>query len=183
MRKILGITGKARSGKDTIATYLWQHYGFTRMAFADPVKMAAQQIFGLSHDQVWSDELKEVEIPFWGMSPRRMFQLLGTEAGRNVFGGDLWIKRLAIGLSQLPEDDIVIPDVRFNDEADFVRANGGTIVHLHRPEGPIIKHSGHASEAGVAVKETDYILNNTKDLATLYGEVDNMITELLWNRK
>lgn len=179
MRKIIGIAGKARSGKDTIANYLWREYGFTRLAFADPVKLAAQQMFGLSHDQTWEDSYKEVEIPFWGMSPRRMFQLLGTEAGRNVFGHDLWIKRLAYSMSILPADDIVVPDVRFNDEADFIRSQGGLVVHLERPDGKAIEHASHASEAGVERKAEDWTLFNQGTLGDLYSGVDQLMTHLM----
>lgn len=179
MRKIIGIAGKARSGKDTIANYLWREYGFTRLAFADPVKLAAQQIFGLSQEQTWGDELKEVEIPFWGMSPRRMFQMLGTEAGRNVFGHDLWIKRLAYSMSILPDDDIVVPDVRFNDEADFIRSQGGMVVHLDRPDAQAIEHASHASEAGVNREVHDWVLYNKGTLGELYSGVDQLMTHLL----
>ena len=91
--KLIGITGEARSGKDTIAKHLWAEYGFTRIAFADPLKLAAQQMFGLSHAQTWDDSLKEVVIPHWGMTPRKIFQLMGTEASKPVFGEDVWVKR------------------------------------------------------------------------------------------
>jgi dephospho-CoA kinase len=57
--KLIGITGKARSGKDTIARHLWAQHAFTRIAFADPLKLAAQSIFGLTHDQTWNDDLKK----------------------------------------------------------------------------------------------------------------------------
>ena len=62
--KLIGLTGKARSGKDTVANYLFNQHGYTRIAFADPVKLAAQQVFGLTHEQTWVEGLKEVEIPY-----------------------------------------------------------------------------------------------------------------------
>jgi hypothetical protein len=87
--KLIGIVGKARSGKSSIAQHLWSEHAFTRIALADPLKLAAQQIFGLSDEQALRDEFKEIEIPFWGMSPRQMFQRIGTEASKPVFVGIL----------------------------------------------------------------------------------------------
>ena len=55
--KLIGITGKARSGKDAIAKFAWSQYGFTRIAFADAVKLSAQAKFGLTAAQTWDDEL------------------------------------------------------------------------------------------------------------------------------
>jgi len=95
---LIAITGKARSGKDTLAEHLVASHEYTRIAFADPLKSAAQSIFGLTDAQTWDAELKETEIPYWGMTPRRMFQLLGTEAIQKTFGADIWIKRFNLSL-------------------------------------------------------------------------------------
>ncbi len=176
MKKIIGIAGKARSGKDTVANYLWERYGFTRLAFADPVKMAAQIMFGLNNDQTWNPAFKEVEIPFWGMSPRQMFQTLGTDAAHTYFGNDIWIKRLAVSLGALPEDDIVIPDVRFESEADFVRGLGGVILHLERPDAEPVRN--HVSERGIGFHPGDWLLPNDADLPNLYTRLESLIEML-----
>ena len=138
--RLIGITGKARSGKDAIAKFAWSQYGFTRIAFADAVKLSAQAKFGLTAAQTWDDELKEVVIPHWNMTPRQMFQMEGTEAGRNVFGGDLWIKRFMLSYNLLKDtDDIIVPDVRFDNEAEALRSLGGIIIEVRRGQGPVRK--------------------------------------------
>ena len=138
--RLIGITGKARSGKDAIAKFAWSQYGFTRIAFADAVKLSAQAKFGLTAAQTWGDELKEIVIPHWNMTPRQMFQMEGTEAGRNVFGGDLWIKRFMLSYNLLKDtDDIIVPDVRFDNEAEALRSLGGIIIEVRRGQGPVRK--------------------------------------------
>lgn len=174
MKKLIGISGKARSGKDTIASHLWATYGFTRIAFADPMKLAAQAIFGLSQDATWNDTVKEAEIPYWGLSPRRMFQLLGNDALKPVFGNDLWIKRWNITYQQMKEtDDIVVPDVRFDHEADFIRSLGGTILHLSRPDVQAV--ASHVSEAGIELKVGDWEVINDGTILDLTAKVDAIL--------
>lgn len=177
MRKIIGIAGKARSGKDTIANYLWHQYGYTRAAFADPLKLAASHIFGLSREQTWDDKLKEVTIPYWGMSPRRMFQLLGTEASKPVFGDDVWVKRMQLTLSGLRGDDFVIPDVRFEPEAEMIRKEGGIILHLHRDDAQAVE--AHPSENGIKVDDKDYNIDNNGTLQAMFRKVDRLVLEYL----
>ena len=128
---LFGIHGKAGSGKDTVAKHLTDNYGFLRNAFADPLKRAAQQMFYLTQAETWEDSLKEVVIPYWGMSPRELFQKLGTEGGRNVFGEDVWLKRWLYHYRQFKDNThYVVPDVRFENEATHVRSLGGVFDSL-----------------------------------------------------
>ncbi len=174
--KLIGITGKARSGKDAVAKFAWAQYGFTRIAFADPVKMAAQAKFGLTPEQTWSDELKEVVIPHWGMTPRQIFQMEGTEAGRNVFGGDLWIKRFMLSYNLLKgTDDIVVPDVRFDNEASAIRSLGGIVIEIRRGVAGLTGASGaHVSESGLSLP-ADHVIDNNGTLEDLYAAFEAIV--------
>lgn len=176
--KLIGITGKARSGKDSIAKYLWSEHAFTRIAFADPMKLAAQQIFGLSDEQTWHDDFKEVEIEHWGMSPREIFQKLGTEAIRGTFGDMTWVKRWAISYATLKDtDDIVVPDVRFDSEAQALRNLGGVIIEVRRGAGLIGSTGNHSSELGLSTLP-EFIIENYGTLQELHAEVDKIIGRL-----
>ena len=176
--KLIGITGKARSGKDTIAEYLWGRHAFTRIAFADPLKLAAQAMFGLSAAQTWDADQKEVVIPHWGMSPRQIFQLLGTEAAKPVFGKDIWIKRWRISYDMLSRTDhIVVPDVRFDEEAEAIRGLGGVIVEVQRGVGLQGSTGTHASELGL-LKLPDYVIDNNGTLEDLFMQVENVILKM-----
>ena len=176
--KLIGLTGKARSGKDTIAAYLWHSAGFTRIAFADPLKLAAQNIFGLTDGQTWDDELKEVVIDRIGMSPRQIFQKLGTEAVRNVFGEDTWTKRWMVGYSLFEEsDDIVVPDVRFDNESGLIRSLGGVIVEVRRGPGLVGSTGTHPSEHGLSTLP-DFVIENNGTLDDLYAQVEGVLRRI-----
>lgn len=75
---IIGLVAPKRSGKDTAANYLCSSYGFKKYNFADPLKKGIAEIFGLSHEQLNGNN-KEVVDPFWGVTPRELFQKIGTE--------------------------------------------------------------------------------------------------------
>ena len=179
---LLGIHGKARTGKDTIANYLVQNQGFIRNGLADPVKRAAQQIFMLTDEQTWNDEFKEVVIPYWGMSPREMFQKVGTEGGRMVFGNDVWIKRWTYHYTTYKDvTNYVVSDIRFQNEADYIRSLGGIVIHVTR-EGARSLLVGdthkHASEVTLPVHSNDFVIVNDGSKAALYAKLDNVIASL-----
>ena len=176
--KLIGITGKARSGKDTLAAYGWSRYSFTRIAFADPLKLAAQQMFGLSQEQTWDDRYKETIIPCWGMSPRQMFQLLGNEAVKPVFGNDVWIKRWSMSYAVFRDtDDVIVPDVRFDHEAAHIRSLGGGIIAVLRGPGLVGSTGDHASERGLSYLP-DFTIENDGTIENMYAKFDSIIARI-----
>ena len=176
--KLIGITGKARSGKDTLARILFAEYAFTRIAFADPLKLAAQHIFGLTQDQTWLDEVKETILPYWNMSPRRMLQLLGSDATKPVFGNELWVKRWFLSYDMLREtDDIVVPDVRFDNECLALRNLGGVIIEVRRGTGLVGSTGDHVSERGLSTLP-DFVIENDGTIDELRAKI-RAIVEVL----
>lgn len=177
--KIIGIAGKARSGKDTVAERLVQGHGFVRMAFADPLKEAARCIFGLSDAQLYGD-LKETNDAFWGKTPRRIMQLLGTDAVRKNIDDDVWIKatqrRIETEMAERDTIGIVIPDVRFPNEADAIRAWGGDVWHVSRPGIAAVEE--HVSET--ALKNYGWFsqwITNDETVLDLHSKVDVIINK------
>lgn len=92
MPTIIGLAAIARSGKDTVASMLLERGDVAAYALADPLKLGCQSLFGLTDEETWSDDLKEKHIPLWGMSPRQMFQRVGTEFLRD-HNPDHWLLR------------------------------------------------------------------------------------------
>ena len=178
-KKLIGISGKARAGKDTIATHLWLDQGFTRIAFADPLKQAAKEIFGLKDAHISDDSLKEVVIEYWGLTPRQIFQRLGTEAVRGVFGEDVWVKRFAQAYEAIRStDDIVVPDVREDIEAEFIRSQGGVIIQVIRDGAGLSGAEGaHRTENGLRTA-AEFVIHNNSTLDALYAEVDMIVGQL-----
>lgn len=149
--QLIGITGRARAGKDTIASHLVERHGYTRMAFADPIRdMLA--VLGVDGDHM--NTYKEEIIPHLGISYRHLAQTLGTEWGRQLHGTDFWVNvldRRKVTLHPHAQR-IVISDVRYNNEARYIRQCGGTIWHVERPDNPVglADHAReHPSETGV----------------------------------
>ena len=171
---IIGLAGPARSGKSTIAEHLRKSHGFAVVAFADPIRAALSKIFGFdSHDL---EELKETDIPWLGKSPRYLMQTLGTEWGRELIHPDLWLRlverKIDFLLSENDFPGVIIPDVRFDNEAAWVRQHG-QLWHLKRLDAPAVHP--HVSENGIQPYESEPVLINPGDLSDLQVLVDGLL--------
>jgi hypothetical protein len=169
---LIGIAGKKRTGKSTCANYLVHDFQFGQYAFATPLKEMLLAM-GLQHDEL--EEHKEEPLHRLGISlrPRDLLQRLGTEWGRQLIDPDLWTKladrHIKDCIAGDPDmDRWVISDVRFENEAAWVRSNGGIVVHLVRHTGNVDKH---ASEAGVEVRPQDYVITNNGTLSQLLEQM------------
>lgn len=167
---ILGFTGPARSGKDTAAEYILKWYsGFKRFAFADVMKGYVNNMFGWDERHSYG-ELKEVVDVEWGFSPRRAYQLFGTDFGR-ALSEDLWVM-LACKAMDIRKH-YVITDVRFENEARFVRECGFLFHVTTTRELP--KVEAHVSEAGVAVAQGDFILRNDGSINEFHSALNDIL--------
>lgn len=177
--RLVGLSGAIGCGKDTLADHLVERHGFTKMSFADPLRAAASILYGIPLSHFQDRDLKEAPLPgFVGpdgrpMSPRRVLLFLGTEIGRGI-SENLWIDRMLMrcaARSKLGSGQaaVVISDVRFENEASFVRSLGGaTLAFIERPTNEHLAKStgtGHASENGIARKPGDTVLANDSTLA------------------
>lgn len=156
---IIGMTGPAGSGKDAAAKALIGT-GWKRFAFADELKRIVNELFGWD-EKYANGTLKEKIDSYWGFSPRRAYQLFGTEFGR-ALSEDLWIKKAEKTINF--NDNIVITDVRFENEASFVRQHGHLIHIMGRECGGVSQHS---SETGVKIDMSDFVIYNTGTIDTL----------------
>jgi len=175
---IIGISGKARSGKDAIATYLTTEHGFQRRALADSLKDAARSIFGWDDDHVHGT-LKETVDRFWGFSPRWALQKMGTEAMRDNFSEDVWIRSLRKYIDTHSGKPFVVPDVRFPDEAQAIRDWGGILIRITRPGIEPVGIDGHVSETALDDwRDWDFVVDNDGDLSDLWQKVDDMVSKV-----
>jgi dephospho-CoA kinase len=171
--KLIGLTGRARSGKDTVGQMLKDGFGAQTVAFADPIREMLR-VLGLTHEH-FHGTLKEVEHPLFSKSPRVMMQTLGTEWGRNLINEKIWLKIAQQRIEEIHAvygDHVVVTDVRFDDEAEMIRSMGGVIWHVHRP-GHAIADSGHTSESGIRFRSDlgDIVIVNDDTLDALLDEV------------
>ncbi len=171
---VIGIAGKARTGKDTTAKFIQAHNGGYIYSFADPIREMLIP-FGIDmRDPFWQDH-KETVIPVLNASPRRLMQTLGTEWGRELINPNIWT---LMAHQKLLHDGygMIIPDVRFDNEAKFIRKINGVVIHLHRPDAVTVE--AHASEAGVTMLPEDYLIVNDGTLEDLQHSVRSLLDGL-----
>jgi hypothetical protein len=177
---LIGLTGRARTGKTTAANHLENSQGLLAYAFADPLREALMTIFNLSPCD-FDDERKELTIDWLGRSPRELMQSMGTEWGRNQVHPELWLLLAEQNLEFLGQTNdnatgFVISDLRFENEADFVRKRGGIVVHLLRPDAAEV--SPHISETGIGLQDNDLVLHNDGAIEDLTAQLDEIFEAL-----
>lgn len=164
---VIGIAGRARSGKDTVASFILAAVGGYRYSFADPIRAMLVPLGIDMSDPYWQDRKEEV-IPALGSSPRRLMQTLGTEWGRDTIHPNLWLL-LANQRLLNAGPGMIVSDIRFENEAQWVRNCGGMVIHLFRPDAPNVE--AHASEGGIEVQSRDIQLFNSGTLEELQSSV------------
>ncbi|MFJ2548824.1 deoxynucleotide monophosphate kinase [Pseudomonas sp. NPDC087612] len=263
MKKVVGLAAKARSGKDTGAAILLQHPEVTAYALADPLKRGCQALFNLSDAQTWDDNVKELKVDAWGLSPREFFQRVGTEwmrahnplhwlmrADREIYAPeaispitpaqlshpelpfilaakaffnlsdeqcwdasatnetdkfwkmtpaemiglvkakalqdfpDFFERRSATPLQPINESEyikkpilntdgkciIIIKDIRFENEAAYIRGLNGAIWHIVRDNAESV--NTHSSEFGIKAEPADIVIKNNGTLAEYKTTLD-----------
>lgn len=184
--KIIGITGLAGSGKDTARSVLQNHFGVTGMAFADPMRAMLGQLLdhcGIGAEWMTQRELKEMPMPGLGVSYRHAAQALGTEWGRALTpSGDIWLKAAAASMAEVmnikgPDAVFCISDVRFENEARWVREQGGVVWRIDRPGVAPVRQ--HASENGIPQNLIDHVISNSETVDILRMAVYDLAIDQL----
>ena len=143
MHKIISISGRIGSGKDTVADHLCSNYSFTRISFADTLKDAISAIFGWDREllsgvskesRIWREQVddwwaKRLDLP--NLTPRWILQYWGTEVCRKGFHNDIWVASLENRLRKI-QQSVVITDCRFPNEIQAVKNNNGLALRIER---------------------------------------------------
>lgn len=172
---LIGLCGYARSGKDSAAAVLKDIADFQKAGFADALREMALALNpavapnenepdGLMRyadlvDAITYDEAKKLP------EVRRFLQRLGTEAVRNVFGQDAWVDALRRRLEPLPaKANIVITDVRYDNEAAYVHEVGGHLWRIVRPGTQAANdHPSETTQRGFNV-DYELVANDLQEL-------------------
>lgn len=173
---LIALTGKAGSGKSTVADILEKEYNFVQIALADPLKDAVSYLFGLTDEQKWDRELKELATPRWLLSPRQMFQQFG-DAMKEKFGEDFFVKIWDMYYEHWYHRNVVVPDCRFDVEAERFMELNGYIVEVVRGTGLVGSTGQHRSEFGLSTLP-DFTIDNRGSLDLLKVKVASMLNEL-----
>jgi hypothetical protein len=170
---VIGVTGYAQHGKDTIASVLVEDFGFKRVAFADALRQAVLTLdpmvsvddhAGFSGFWRYSQLLEAVGYEDAKKNPevRRLLQVMGTEVARDLLGEDVWVQAWQRAVDGIGADveGIVVPDVRFPNEADHIISLGGSIWEVYRPDFDNGLGTDHPSEAFIDSLPTSKMLFN-----------------------
>ena len=165
---LIGLCGAAGSGKNTVAEFLTE---FAQIAFADPLYECVSTITGLPVDRLKDREVKEAVMPHLGKSPRQLLQTLGTEWGRGTVHPEIWIRIAMERAGRRP--NVVITDVRFDNEAQAIVDAGGEVWRVARPGWRCLADAAatHPSEAGVS----NHLIARTIDNS---GSLDDLRLQL-----
>lgn len=202
---LISLTGKARSGKDTVANFLCEKYDFVRIGWADTLKKAVytlnpiisykavyetsyQMLVGYANkdfqevrlqttvDEIGWDEAKKIP------EVRRLLQVFGTEIGREMFGQNFWVD---ITTAKLEGNlNYVFVDTRFDNEAGKVVNLGGTNWQILSNRGNDLgTNAGHASEKGISQDLVQDVIENYGTIPELYEKIGQMMSEAENNGK
>ena len=171
---IIGLSGYARSGKDTVADLLCLNYGYSRHAFADQIRRVLYRLNPIIGSTFKGESVhlsEEMMLNNWdyikdNSDVRRLMQIIGTEIGREMFGQDVWVD---MAFKQLEHEDIVFTDVRFPNEADKIRNTGGQVWRVERLNHEPI--NDHSSETAMDDYAFDHTIKN-------YGTLDDLADEV-----
>ena len=176
-KHFVGITGRKRHGKNTVADILVAERGYVIVSFAEPVY---RMVYALD-SQVGNSTVRKIvdsvgweDAKNWYPEIRRQLQYMGTEAGREVLGENLWVndwwrRARAAG------PRVVAPDVRYDNEAAQIARVRGRILHVDRPgfQDPDATNGSHSSEAGVDPRFISHRLTNVE------GQQDQLRLQVL----
>lgn len=185
--RLVGLTGYAQSGKDTVGSRLISEHGFTRVGFADALRDSLWALNPIVAQGVMEQGLAAETLRFqdivnqWGWETgkrvfpefRELQQRMGTEVGREQFGETFWTDIAARKVDAI-DGPVVITDVRFANEAQFVKDRGGLVWKIERPGvGPVNNHASDRLDF-----EADRFIHNDGDIALLYARVDALLRSI-----
>jgi len=191
--KIIGLTALKGAGKDTMADFLVSNNKFVKISFAQFMKDASKILFDWT-DEHFEHDNKEIIDKYWGISPRQFLQNFGTEFLRglsqlnstslciynsSILKGNFsfHIKRLNLHINKLYKNkinNIVITDIRFQDEFDFIKQLGGIIVKINRDISSN-EYSNHLSETFINDFKEDFIIYNNSSKEEFYKHIQEFL--------
>ena len=165
---IIGISGKKRSGKDTIYELVKKRAGgfVIRAAFGDQIKEEVAQVTGVEVGHI--EENKERFRP--------MLQWWGADFRRHYNGESYWLDRMLFRMRSIRDPKVlVITDVRYPNEAELVKKVGGILLRVDRETG---LNDAHSSENLLdSFCDFDYRLENNGTLEDLEEKVARIVAE------
>lgn len=179
---LIGIAGKKRSGKDTVGKMIHElRPEMQLIAFADKLKQFCSIAYGIPIEWFYDDTLKEMRHND-GLSPRQAMTTV-HDALTGVTNIRLWSDVVKAEWENKATHHysstggMIITDVRFEWEAEWLVQAGGTILTVTRYDTDH-KAGGHASELGLPDKYRNHVIQNNGSLEELRGMVASFMNAL-----
>lgn len=178
---IVGLSGKARAGKDTVGAYLVERYGFERRSFADELRRSALELNPLLHldSGQWVGNWRLAEIVDrlgWEQAKElpevRLFLQQFGRVMRSVWE-PVWVEAAMKGLDR--DVSYVFTDVRFVNEAERIRRLGGEVWRVHRPDAGLVVGGDDSSETELDGFRFDASLRNESTIEAVHADVDTLM--------
>ena len=177
---IIGLCGRKGCGKSSVAESMERVSGYVSYNFASPIRKALGAM-GVPEDMLNDPELKEkpTNYVFGNKTPRQLMQLLGTEFGRDLVSKSIWVDHLIERIRMAATDDIVVDDVRFDNEVEALKLEGAFIVEVKRDDSFYKHNDVHISEHGVSPELIDHTFENISCYQTdLDASVESLVNFL-----
>ena len=190
---IIGLSGYAKSGKDTVAEMIQEIHPdkWEVKKFSGKLKVIASILTGIPAHQFEDQEFKSSILgeewwknygDFYHQTTVRDFlQILGTDAIRNGLHTNAWVNALMADykprkMSEYNPSSWIITDCRFPNEAEAIKDRGGIIVRIDRPG--IAPVNAHPSETALDNWDFDYKIANASDLISLKQSVQILLNKI-----
>lgn len=164
--KLIGLIGKMYSGKTTFANYICKERNFTKVSFADSLK-----------ELILNAELcTEKELEKKDKKTRFLLQHIGTDLIRKQIDHDFFIKKLEQKISQI-KGNIIIDDIRFFNEYNYIQNKGGLIIKIIRPG--LHNINNHVSETELDDIKTKIAIINGGNMKQFENKIINFMRTYL----
>lgn len=201
---IVALTGLAGVGKDTVADYLVEHHGYTKLAFADALRDEVGRAFDVSVKLLTQRETKEHPMSALALrrcmdgefvnriwvhldkldlsaprSPRQIMQWWGTEY-RRANNPHYWLDAFTTQFVKAHSEGqhrFVVTDVRRANEAELLRELGGSLWQITRP-GFDPEPGAHSTETTGAEFAPDHQLVNNHSITHLHKQAHALLAKL-----
>ncbi len=180
--KLIGILGRSRMGKDTVAQIVCDmigHENTTIHRLSKTLKQAVCVLYGFTHEDVEGPN-KEVVDPRYGVTPRCAIQGL-CDFLMQRHGCDFFSKQVfhMYDTGAFADKHVILPDIRYEHDLAEIRRRGGVILKITRPFGELVPN--HPWESHIDALQGDYLVCNHGTPEDLRQKVAAIISQIAAN--
>ena len=190
MKLLIGLSGKARSGKDTVGNFLKEYFkknyrlDIITTAYADTLKSKVMADFDLSFNQVYGDQKEVLDHrytkgqTYW--TPRQIMQEYGQFF--RTIEHDFWVRKLFENIEETGYDGVIVTDIRHKNEIDAIVERDGFHIRIERPDfDNKLSNTQHVSETALDNGDyvTHYNIRNDGSLEDLFSKAQSVVNDII----